>query len=487
MYRLRVTHEQPLDDVHATGNTNAQRQTIDVLSKLSDISGSTLAQQSNEQHVRFAEEVVFTAMRDVYCEASGNKVEPNESNAYKRVLLLGQYIGGLTHAEIAREHNVAHTEVANNLNEIVIDLTQDKRYGVQYFKRLYTTRHPDIGPPKDLDVRLHAAIKNKAQSERSVQTPLPDIEYRDVPELAVGDDSLGPYLQRLRRMPLLTAEQEVLLAQRIEAGVVAEYALSANKDSLTEHEQDELNWLIEDGKQAFEHFYVANLRLVVSIAKKYRHRESMVSSDIIQEGNLGLQHAIKKFDYKKGFKFSTYATNWIRQSITRGLALQADMIRKPVHVNEDMRRLDVVERKLMQDGIDPTPELLAQHLKCDIDRVLDLISWRRPHVSLDTPLDGGGGGKRFGGGGTLLDIVGDIAISETDEQAQQNIMLADVLKSMQSLDARTAEVIMSHFGIHKDAPLTLADIGKKYGLSAERIRQIERAGLQQLRQMHNSA
>lgn len=487
MYRIQFSGEEQPAEFGGAPNEVARQQTIEALARLSGLSNSKLSKQSHQEHVEFIEDIVFDAMRDIYHQQEATSyVLENSTEAHARALKVAQYVGGLTYAEMAASNHDTDTSARETIDDTLTALAKSRVYGKSYFAKRYTETYPNPEASVIQDDKLLAVVRADHENNSPRRPAAREDALPQAVEVMVGDDSLGPYLQRLRRTPLLTAEQEVELAQRIEAGLVAEHTLLAHHDKLSDLEREELDWLAKDGAAAFEHFYVANLRLVVSIAKKFRQRDGMPHADLIQEGNFGLQHAIKKFDYKKGNKFSTYASNWIKQAITRSIAVQADMIRKPVHVNENIHKLWKVERSLEQEGLDPTPELLAERLKVDVDRAVDLLSWRRAHVSLDTPI-GGSSSKRFGNESTLLDLISDSAAPETEEQAQQNLLVADVLETMQLLDSRTARIILSRFGIQNGTALTLAEVGMQLGISAERVRQLEREGLQQLRRIHNTA
>ncbi|MDQ3591803.1 MAG: sigma-70 family RNA polymerase sigma factor, partial [Actinomycetota bacterium] len=208
-----------------------------------------------------------------------------------------------------------------------------------------------------------------------------------------GRDSVGMYLDEIARTPLLDAAQEVELSKAIEAGLFAEQLLAEGRvgrrkgGAPKSATQAELEWLVADGRRAQQQFTTANLRLVVSIARKYG-RNQMPMLDLIQEGNTGLIRAVEKFDYAKGYKFSTYATWWVRQAITRGVAQQARVVRLPVHVVEELNQIGSARRNLeRQLGREPEPAELAAELDMSVERVLDLIAWGRDHVSLDTPVD----------------------------------------------------------------------------------------------------
>jgi RNA polymerase primary sigma factor len=286
-------------------------------------------------------------------------------------------------------------------------------------------------------------------------------------------DPVKDYLKQIGKVPLLNAEQEVELAKRIEAGLFAEEKLSSNEEFDLDTRLD-LEWIAADGKRAKNHLLEANLRLVVSLAKRYTGR-GMLFLDLIQEGNLGLIRAVEKFDYTKGYKFSTYATWWIRQAITRAMADQARTIRIPVHMVEVINKLARVQRQLLQDlGREPTPEELAKELDMTPDKVLEVQKYGREPISLHTPL-GEDGDSEFG------DLIEDSeAIVPAD--AVSFTLLQEQLESvLETLSAREAGVIRMRFGLQDGQQKTLDEIGKVYGVTRERIRQIESKTMSKLR------
>ena len=276
-------------------------------------------------------------------------------------------------------------------------------------------------------------------------------------------DPVKDYLKQIGKVSLLNAEQEVDLARRIEAGLYAEYKLKNQADEMTSRERRELHFLAQDGQQAKNHLLEANLRLVVSLAKRYTGR-GMQFLDLIQEGNLGLIRAVEKFDYTKGYKFSTYATWWIRQAITRAMADQARTIRIPVHMVEVINKLARVQRQMLQDlGREPTPEELAKELDMTAEKVVEVQKYGREPISLHTPL--GEDGEA---------IVPADAVSFTLLQEQLHHVL-------DTLSEREAGVVSMRFGLGDGQPKTLDEIGKVYGVTRERIRQIESKTMSKLR------
>jgi len=286
-------------------------------------------------------------------------------------------------------------------------------------------------------------------------------------------DPVKDYLKQIGKVPLLNAEQEVELAKRIEAGLFAEEKLNA-PGRLGKKLQRDLEWIAEDGRRAKNHLLEANLRLVVSLAKRYTGR-GMLFLDLIQEGNLGLIRAVEKFDYTKGYKFSTYATWWIRQAITRAMADQARTIRIPVHMVEVINKLARVQRQMLQDlGREPTPEELARELDMTPEKVVEVQKYGREPISLHTPL-GEEGDSEFG------DLIEDSeAIVPAD--AVSFTLLQEQLESvLDTLSDREAGVVRMRFGLTDGQAKTLDEIGKVYGVTRERIRQIESKTMSKLR------
>ncbi|WP_291036869.1 RNA polymerase sigma factor [Herbiconiux sp.] len=286
-------------------------------------------------------------------------------------------------------------------------------------------------------------------------------------------DPVKDYLKQIGKVALLNAAEEVELAMRIEAGLFAEDKL-ANTDNLSPSAKRELQWVAKDGQRAKSHLLGANLRLVVSLAKRYTGR-GMQFLDLIQEGNLGLIRAVEKFDYTKGFKFSTYATWWIRQAITRAMADQARTIRIPVHMVEVINKLARVQRQMLQDlGREPTPEELSRELDMTPEKVVEVQKYGREPISLHTPL-GEDGDSEFG------DLIEDTeAVVPAD--AVGFTMLQKQLESLlDSLSEREAGVIRMRFGLGDGMPKTLDQIGDTFGVTRERIRQIESKTMAKLR------
>jgi RNA polymerase sigma factor (sigma-70 family) len=296
-----------------------------------------------------------------------------------------------------------------------------------------------------------------------------------------GKDAVGLYLEGIAKTPLLTAAEEVELAKTIEVGLYAE-KIKAGEVTLAERggrkanrpTDDELEFLIEDGQRALQRFVTANLRLVVSVARKYG-RSQMPLLDLVQEGNTGLIRAVEKFDYTKGFKFSTYGTWWVRQSISRGIAQQGRIVRLPVHVAEQVNQVGAVRRTLERRlGRDPEIAEIADEMGIETDRVMDLIRYGREHVSLDAPVE-------EGGDTALGDLIAREPMPGPDEvymDAEEHQRLESLLDE---LDERSADVVRRRYGLVDGRQAKLADIGAVWGITAERVRQIERHAIAKLR------
>ncbi|TWP35197.1 RNA polymerase sigma factor [Leekyejoonella antrihumi] len=286
-------------------------------------------------------------------------------------------------------------------------------------------------------------------------------------------DPVKDYLKQIGKVALLNAEQEVELAKRIEAGLFAEEQLNSG-EKIDMKFKRELWWISQDGKRAKNHLLEANLRLVVSLAKRYTGR-GMLFLDLIQEGNLGLIRAVEKFDYTKGYKFSTYATWWIRQAITRAMADQARTIRIPVHMVEVINKLARVQRQMLQDlGREPSPEELAKELDMTPEKVVEVQKYGREPISLHTPL-GEDGDSEFG------DLIEDSEAVVPADAVSFTLLQEQLHSVLDTLSEREAGVVSMRFGLTDGQPKTLDEIGKVYGVTRERIRQIESKTMSKLR------
>jgi RNA polymerase primary sigma factor len=301
-----------------------------------------------------------------------------------------------------------------------------------------------------------------------------DLPAAQVAVAGATSDPVKDYLKQIGKVPLLNAEQEVELAKRIEAGLFAEEKLAEGRTSLRPDARIDLEWIADDGRRAKNHLLEANLRLVVSLAKRYTGR-GMLFLDLIQEGNLGLIRAVEKFDYTKGYKFSTYATWWIRQAITRAMADQARTIRIPVHMVEVINKLARVQRQMLQDlGREPTPEELAAELDMTPEKVIEVQKYGREPISLHTPL-GEDGDSEFG------DLIEDSEAIQPGEAVSFTLLQEQLHSVLDTLSEREAGVVSMRFGLTDGQPKTLDEIGKVYGVTRERIRQIESKTMSKLR------
>ncbi|MEU0334629.1 RNA polymerase sigma factor [Streptomyces sp. NPDC006193] len=341
-----------------------------------------------------------------------------------------------------------------------------------------TTAKKDDVELLEEEVLEDTKVADEPEGTESAGFVLSDEDEDDAPAQQVAAagataDPVKDYLKQIGKVPLLNAEQEVELAKRIEAGLFAEDKL-ANSDKLAPKLKRELEIIAEDGRRAKNHLLEANLRLVVSLAKRYTGR-GMLFLDLIQEGNLGLIRAVEKFDYTKGYKFSTYATWWIRQAITRAMADQARTIRIPVHMVEVINKLARVQRQMLQDlGREPTPEELAKELDMTPEKVIEVQKYGREPISLHTPL-GEDGDSEFG------DLIEDSEAVVPADAVSFTLLQEQLHSVLDTLSEREAGVVSMRFGLTDGQPKTLDEIGKVYGVTRERIRQIESKTMSKLR------
>jgi RNA polymerase primary sigma factor len=362
--------------------------------------------------------------------------------------------------------SVTAADLAEKLS--VLDLTPDETDAV--YKRLV-----------DLGVEIVEDESLRAEEEEAEETPEDVDEERqrarreiEAALKAPTNDPVRMYLKEIGKVSLLTAQEEVDLAKRIEAGLRAVERLESGGGRVPEPQQRELKWLERDGDRAKRHLVEANLRLVVSIAKRYVGR-GMAFLDLIQEGNLGLIRAVEKFDYEKGFKFSTYATWWIRQAITRAIADQARTIRIPVHMVETINKLVRIQRQLLQDlGREPTAEEIAEQMELSSDKVREIQKISQEPVSLYTPV-----GEEEDS--HLGDFIEDSEAVVPLERASFRLLQEQLESVLHTLSGREKEVIRLRFGLVDGQPRTLEEVGKKFGVTRERIRQIESKTLSKLR------
>jgi RNA polymerase primary sigma factor len=330
------------------------------------------------------------------------------------------------------------------------------------------------------DVAAAAGRPPEAAGEESEDEPLvfgEDDEDLPAARVAAGGATADPvkdYFKQIGKVPLLNAGQEVELAKRIEAGLFADEKLAEGRGVLRPDQSTDLEWIAEDGRRAKNHLVEANLRLVVSLARRYVGR-GMLFLDLIQEGNLGLIRGVEKFDYTKGYKFSTYATWWIRQALTRAMAEQSRTIRLPVHMVEVISKLARVQRQMLQDlGREPTPEELAAELDMTPEKVIEVQKYGREPISLHTPLGEDGDSE-------LGDLIEDSEAIQPGEAVSFTLLQEQLHSVLGTLSEREAGVVSMRFGLADGQPKTLNEIGKVYGVTRERIRQIESKTMSKLR------
>jgi len=344
-----------------------------------------------------------------------------------------------------------------------------------------TTVNPaDATPRADATVpsqRTESSARLATTPTAKPKTVRPEMSTEDLDAQSPAADLVRVYLNGIGKTALLTAAQEVDLARRIEAGVFAQHVLDAAKEegrTLERQYAADLRTVVRDGHSARNHLLEANLRLVVSLAKRYTGR-GMPLLDLIQEGNLGLIRAVEKFDYTKGFKFSTYATWWIRQAITRGMADQARTIRLPVHLVEQVNKLARIRRDLHQKlGRDATHEELAAESGIAEERISDLLDHARDPVSLDMPV---GSDEEA----PLGDFIEDSESTSAEAAVVAGFMHDDINRVLRTLDEREQTVVRLRYGLDDGRPRTLDEIGRHFGISRERVRQIERDSMAKLR------
>jgi RNA polymerase primary sigma factor len=397
---------------------------------------------------------------------------------------------GLTPAEgrsILRELSEAGVRLANELAQAELAGTRGgsrsrsarSAPARSAAKQAAEAPEPGANPADDADVDLADADVVTLEAEAAALSDSDKLAEVDLDDQtpAMGD-SVHTYLKSIGRTSLLTAEQEVDLAKRIEAGLFAEHKLETlgleSSVGLDEAFRRDLELVAEDGRRAKAHMLEANLRLVVSVAKKYSDR-GLSLLDVVQEGNLGLIRAVEKFDYTKGYKFSTYAMWWIRQAIQRGFADSARTIRLPVHVLEMLSKLSRVERDMHQRlGREPTPEELAVELDRTPDQIEELLRTSRQPISLDSTI-GEDGETSIG------DLIEDVDAPEASELVDRQLMAEQLRSALDALTPREATIMAMRFGLYDGNPHTLDEIGRALGLTRERIRQLEKQSLSKLR------
>ncbi len=363
----------------------------------------------------------------------------------------------------------------DDLNEVVVE---DVAVADDAAPEAAPAQADDGDDESDESTSAVVVVSTTTVTETSETFVISDADEADEPAQLVASagataDPVKDYLKQIGKVPLLNAEQEVELAKRIEAGLFADEKMAAD-DELPLDLRMDLRWIAGDGRKAKNHLLEANLRLVVSLAKRYTGR-GMLFLDLIQEGNLGLIRAVEKFDYTKGYKFSTYATWWIRQAITRAMADQARTIRIPVHMVEVINKLARVQRQMLQDlGREPTPEELAVELDMTPEKVVEVQKYGREPISLHTPL-GEDGDSEFG------DLIEDSEAIVPADAVSFTLLQEQLHSVLDTLSEREAGVVSMRFGLTDGQPKTLDEIGKVYGVTRERIRQIESKTMSKLR------
>ncbi|PKO07523.1 MAG: RNA polymerase subunit sigma [Chloroflexi bacterium HGW-Chloroflexi-3] len=383
--------------------------------------------------------------------------ELNEYPAIARLIELGRQKSYVTIDDILHFFPEAEQDV-EQLEEAFAALMSA---GIPYVE----DETPLDGPAED-DLELDLDEKELDEDEEAGKLVFDDLENIDT------DDTIGLYLKEVSRVPLLTAEEEVELAQRIERGRIAREELA--KGSSTDHRRFELRKLIEDGWDGREHLITANSRLVISVAKKYMGR-GVPFLDLIQEGNIGLIRATKKFDYRRGHKFSTYATWWIRQAVTRAIADQGRTIRVPVHMGDQINKLLRIQHQLTQRlGREPSVEELAEALDVPPKKVENMIQVARRPLSLETPTDDEEDS-------VLGDFIEDDEAPPPDDTATYNLLRQHLEEVLNGLPPREVRILQLRYGLLDGQAYTLEEVGRKMGVTRERVRQIEAQALSRLR------
>ena len=429
-----------------------------------------------------------TAVRKTAAKAAVTEGEAEEETAAKPAVTKpaakkapAKKAATTTTKAAAAKKKAAGVAKDSDAGEVVVEETDDAAPGDDELEDVeIEPDEPDTEAAEDAPAKPAAAVKPAEEAEESTggfvysDADDDDAPAQQVVTAGATADPVKDYLQQIGKVALLNAEQEVDLAKRIEAGLFAEERLTHAAGELAPKLRRELEWIASDGRRAKNHLLEANLRLVVSLAKRYTGR-GMLFLDLIQEGNLGLIRAVEKFDYTKGYKFSTYATWWIRQAITRAMADQARTIRIPVHMVEVINKLARVQRQMLQDlGREPTPEELAKELDMTPEKVVEVQKYGREPISLHTPL-GEDGDSEFG------DLIEDSEAVVPADAVSFTLLQEQLHQVLDTLSEREAGVVSMRFGLTDGQPKTLDEIGKVYGVTRERIRQIESKTMSKLR------
>lgn len=431
---------------------------------------------NNTDTATYFQDVIFPELKNIYDIRNKQKILPSreqtlEKSLSRRFSDIANFISGQSLDEIAHNSGRIESGVKFSIFSTMRLLrSKDVNLSIDDFKTELQTQFPNCVIAERATTRPLCTARAAGKTALAGNRKQPDPET----ELYVDADLTRMYLSQIGKEPLLEAEQEVELSKRIEAGLVAEQVISSQHDRLSGIELEELAWIASDGEAAKDQFQRANLRLVVSIAKKYGYNTNLGLLDKIQEGNFGLMHAVEKFDYTKGYKFSTYASWWVRQAIARGIAQQGRVVRLPMGIVEQISAINSERRILEKRGIEPTPELVAGSLNMEVGRVNDLLNWSRDHISLEAPLDDDGG------------VIGDLMVYNLADTTEATVIDNEKSREMWdhiSLlgDERLIDIISSRHGLKTGAVESQAYIGKRYGISAERVRQLEKEALNRLR------
>lgn len=437
----------------------------------------SLSEASAPEVETYMKDVVYPTLISAKSQQNAESKSPRNQTFVNNVVRkrydeLLDYAMGITPAEIAQSGETQRKEIS---------IKQSIGSTLKILRESMQTQSPDTITQTFLERVPSARLSQKQRVARTAgikAVEAVETEYARGNERSIeGKDSVKLYYEEISKTKLLSAQEEVDLSIRIEAGLAARNALQSNKIPAGAT-IEELEWIAHDGIAAKEQFVSANLRLVVSIAKKYMH-SSMPLLDLIQEGNAGLIHAVEKFDHTKGYKFSTYASWWIKQSIGRGIVQQGRMIRIPVHVNENINQVKKVQRNLEKElGREVQPHEIAHELDIDESRVISLLDWSRDHISLDAPV--GSDGEA---------VLGDLLAEQADTSSDQKSLVDDLHLQLDTfigdLTDREADIIRHRYGIGSGKNMSLVELGLRHGISAERVRQVERTAMTRLRNTQN--
>ncbi len=399
--------------------------------------------------------------------------EQNNEELRTQIIEKAQEQGSITYDDILlmlpdAEHNLnLLDEIMDSLIEAGIDILPSKENDGP------APNQPEPAEEPDMEMVLGAA--EDLEDDNWLFRPDDIVEDLGYQQALDTDDVVGLYLKEAGRVPLLTAEQEVELAQRMEAGVLAQEQLEKHGDSLPMDDVYTLRETIADGEAAQEHLIRANARLVISVAKKYIGR-GVPFLDLIQEGNIGLIRATNKFEYQRGHKFSTYATWWIRQAVSRAVADQGRTIRVPVHMGDQLNRMRRVQLQLTQElGREPSIDELALGMETTPDKIEDLMEISRRPVSLETPID-------EEGDSTFGDFVEDVSSPAPAEEVATHLLQQQLSEALNRLPPREAQILRLRYGLEDGRVYTLEEVGQTIGVTRERVRQLEAQALNRLRQ-----